>query len=341
MTLAFDVDALKTYCEEHVPDWHGAPLIEKFSGGQSNPTYLLRAEHRAIVMRTKPAPTAELLPSAHAVDREFKVMRALHSTGFPVPRMFACCDDESRIGLAFYLMEYVEGRIFWDPSLPDLDRSTRAAMYDEVGHVLTDLHRVDPATVGLADFGKPGNYFARQIARWSRQYRASETTPIDAMHRLIEWLPANVPTEPDEPTTIVHGDFRLDNLVWHPTESRVIAVLDWELSTLGHPIADLSYYAMAWNIPAGGFRGMAGLDFDRLGIPTESEFVSRYVAATGFEPVGPWHFYLAYNLFRIAAIVQGVAKRAEEGSASSQQAREVGAQARPLAELAWRMAQHT
>ncbi|HEU4622981.1 MAG TPA: phosphotransferase family protein [Burkholderiaceae bacterium] len=334
----FDTDALASYLTNHLGKSDGELAIDRLPFGQSNPTFRLDWGERSIAMRTKPAPARHLLPSAHAIEREYRVMTALASTDVPVPRMLALCEDESVIGVAFYLMEYVEGRTLWDPALPGMSPAQRAAHYAQIGHVLSALHRVDVNAVGLTDFGKPGNYFERQIARWSRQYKASETQPIDAMHRLIEWLPRHIPREPREPTTLVHGDFRLDNLLWHPTEPRVLAVLDWELSTLGHPIADLSYYCMAWHIPPGIFRGMAGADIAALGIPREHDFIERYARSTGFTPAGPWEFYLAYNLFRIAAILQGVAKRAEQGSASSAQARDVGAQAKPLADLAWSFA---
>jgi aminoglycoside phosphotransferase (APT) family kinase protein len=311
--------------------------LEQFRGGQSNPTYLVRIGGQRLVLRAKPGPAAKLLPSAHAVEREFRVISALGRAGFPVPRTHFLCEDESVIGRAFYVMDYVEGRILWEQSLPGMSAGERAAIYDEMNRVIAELHRVDYAAAGLADFGKPGNYFARQIARWSKQYRSSETGRIEAMDRLIDWLPGHVP--PGDETTVVHGDFRMDNLIFHPTRARILAVLDWELSTLGHPLADFSYHCMSWHIPPGEFRGIAGLDLESLGIPREPEYIQSYCARCGREKIGNWDFYLAYNLFRIAAILQGVAKRALEGTASSAQAADAGKRALPLAELGWKYAE--
>jgi len=291
-------------------------------------------------MRCKPGPAQKLLPSAHAIEREFRVQAALAGTEVPVAQMYCLCEDEAIIGRSFYIMECVAGRILWDPSLPGCSRNERAAIYDEMNHIIAALHGIDPATVGLGDYGKPGNYFVRQIDRWTRQYRASETEPIEAMNRLIEWLPAHVPAEDDPPTAIVHGDFRLDNLIFHPIEPRVLAVIDWELSTLGHPLADFAYHAMTWCIPPGRIHGIAGIGHDVVGIPLESDYWTRYLQRTGLRVAGDRSFYLAYNLFRIAGILQGIAKRAHEGTASSTRAAEIGASARPLAELAWRFAQH-
>ena len=272
-------------------------------------------------------------------------MQALAATEVPVARMLLLCDDEAVIGRAFYLMEFVQGRVLWDQALPDMTTHDREAIYDEMNRVIASLHRLDPSTLGLGNFGKPGNYFERQIARWSRQYQASITEPIDAMDRLIEWLPAHVPAgaRDEREVSIVHGDFRLDNLIFHPTEPRVLAVLDWELSTLGHPLADFSYHCMAWHIPHAMGRGIGGLDPTALGIPTESAYLQRYCERTGRADLPSlkrdWDFYLAYNLFRIAAILQGIAKRVVDGTASSAQARAAGAGARPLAELGWTFAQ--
>jgi aminoglycoside phosphotransferase (APT) family kinase protein len=331
----------------HVEGFAGPLEIEQFKGGQSNPTYKLMTPGATYVMRAKPAPAARLLPSAHAIEREFRVMRALQDTAVPVPRMLALCEDESVIGRAFYVMAFVAGRVMWDQSLPDTPRERRDAIYDEMNRVIAALHTVDVTSVGLADYGKPGSYFERQIARWSRQYQASVTEPIEAMQHLIDWLPAHMPASACDQSkaSVVHGDFRLDNLVFHPTEPRVVAVLDWELSTLGHPLADFSYHCMAWHIPPGAFRGIGGLDLAALGIPTESDYVQRYCARTGLATpevlAADWSFYLAYNLFRMAAILQGIAKRVEDGTASSDQARQAGAGARPLAELGWRFAQQS
>jgi aminoglycoside phosphotransferase (APT) family kinase protein len=288
-------------------------------------------------MRSKPGPVAKLLPSAHAVEREFRVMRALAAQSVPVPEVLLLEEDESVIGRAFYVMAHVEGRILWDPSLPGMAAPERAAIYDEMNRVLAQLHQVDIAAAGLADYGKAGNYFARQIGRWSKQYQASETGTIEAMSRLIDWLPQHVP--PGDETSVVHGDYRLDNLIFHPTEPRIIAILDWELSTLGHPLADLSYHCMIWHIPPGVFRGIGGLDHAALGIPPEHDYVQRYCERTGRGAIDHWNFYLAYNLFRIAAILQGVYKRATEGLASSDNAIQTGQNVKALAELGWQFAQ--
>ena len=333
----FDAAALESFLRGHVEGFSGALAIEQFKGGQSNPTFRLSAGGKHYVMRAKPAPAAKLLPSAHAVEREYRVMKALHGAGIPVARMLALCEDEGIVGRAFYIMEYVEGRVFWDQSLPGMAAPERAAIYDEMNRVIAALHKVDYAAVGLADYGKPGNYFARQIGRWSKQYRASETEKIEAMDNLIAWLPENIP--PGEETSVVHGDYRMDNLIFHPSEPRVLAILDWELSTLGHPLADFSYHCMSWHIPPGQFRGISGLDLKSLGIPLESEYISAYCRRAGREAIGHWDFYLAYNLFRIAAILQGIMKRALDGTAASQQALDAGRRARPLAELGWKYAQ--
>ncbi len=342
---AFDAAALQAYLEGRIDGFRGPLSIEQFKGGQSNPTYKLITPQRVYVLRSKPGPAALLLASAHAIDREFTVMRALHGTDVPVPRMHLLCDDESIIGRAFYVMEFIAGRVFWDQSLPAIEAPLRAAYYDEMNRVIASLHRVDVNAVGLAGYGKPGNYFERQIGRWSKQYQASITQPIDAMERLIEWLPAHIPASARDAAqvSVVHGDYRLDNLVFHPTEPRVIAVLDWELSTIGHPLADFSYHCMSWHIEPGQFRGIGGLDLAALGIPDEKSYVARYCERTGrADPdavMADWNFYLAYNLFRLAGILQGIAKRVETGTASSAQARQAGAGARPLAEMGWALAQ--
>jgi aminoglycoside phosphotransferase (APT) family kinase protein len=312
----------------------GGPLeIAQFKGGQSNPTYLVSAGEQRYVLRRKPP--GKLLPSAHAVDREYRVIRALESTDVPVARAYALCEDESIIGTAFYVMEYVTGRVFWDPALPGLDALQRACIHDEVNRVIAALHNVDPAAVGLAEFGKTGEYIARQVARWSRQYQASETEKIEAMDNLIAWLPANIPA--GDETRIVHGDYRIDNMIFDPDAPRIRAVIDWELSTLGHPLADFAYHCMAWRIPPGVFRGLAGLDFAALGIPGEREYVAAYCRRTSRAGIAErdWEYYMAYNLFRIAAIAQGVMARALQGNASSAEALQTGRAARPLAELAW------
>jgi aminoglycoside phosphotransferase (APT) family kinase protein len=338
---AFDVQALQAWLAQSLDGFQGPLNVEMFKGGQSNPTYKLITPTRRYVMRAKPGPVDKLLPSAHAIEREFRVMSALRQTTVPVAQMHVLCEDESVIGRAFYIMECVEGRVMWDQSLPALSREERGAIYDEMNRVMAALHSVRPADIGLGDYGKPGNYFERQIGRWSKQYTASITQPIPAMDELMAWLPAHIPAmaRDESLVSIVHGDYRLDNLMFHPTEPRVLAILDWELSTLGHPLADFSYHCMAWHIPPGAFRGIGGLDVESLGIPQEADYIARYCERTGFatpeQLKADWNFYLAYNLFRLAAILQGIAKRVETGTASSAQAVSSAAGARPLAELAW------
>ena len=338
---AFDIAALTAYLDQHMPGFKGPLQVEIFKGGQSNPTYKLITPSQSYVMRAKPGPVAKLLPSAHAVEREFKVMSGLQGTDVPVAKMHCLCEDESVIGRMFYVMEFVEGRVLWDQALPGMTTTQRGEIYNEMNRVIAALHKVKFADRGLADYGKPGNYFERQIGRWSKQYTASITTPIAEMDKLMAWLPASIPaTARDEAmTSIVHGDFRLDNLMFHPTEPRVLAVLDWELSTLGHPLADFSYHCMAWHIPPGAFRGIGGLDIASLGIPSEADYIAKYCERTGIttpsQLKADWNFYLAYNLFRLAAILQGIAKRVEAGTASSAQAVSSAAGAPVLAKMAW------
>lgn len=327
----FDESALEAFLRDQIPGFKGPLTVEQFKGGQSNPTYRIAAGSARYVLRRKPP--GRLLPSAHAVDREYKVMAALGAAGFPVPRTYLLCSEETVVGTPFFVMDYVEGRIFWEQSLPGMAPAERGAIYDEMNRVIAALHSVDYRAIGLADYGRPGNYFARQIRRWSEQYRASETERIEAMDKLIAWLPDNIP-EGDE-TAIVHGDYRLDNMIFHPTEPRVLAVLDWELSTLGHPLADFSYHCMSWHISPGEFRGIAGLDHAALGIPSEDDYIASYCRRTGRVGIAHWDFYLAFGLFRIAAILQGIAKRALEGTAASAQAVETGKRARPMAETGW------
>jgi len=344
---AFDTGALQAYLQAHLEGFEGPLTVEQFKGGQSNPTYKLLTPRTAYVMRAKPGPAAKLLPSAHAIDREFTVMRALHPTGVPVPRMHLLCEDESVIGRAFYVMEFVAGRVLWDQSLPEMDKPGRAAIYDEMNRVMAALHQVDVKAAGLESYGKPGNYFERQIGRWSKQYIASITEPIPEMDRLMEWLPAHMPASArdESQVSVVHGDYRLDNLVFHPSEPRVLAILDWELSTIGHPLADFSYHCMSWHIPASMSRGIGGLDIASLGIPSEKDYVRRYCERTGrTDPdavMADWNFYMAYNLFRMAGILQGIAKRVVDGTASSAQAKVAAAGARPLAEMGWRIARQS
>ena len=339
--LGFDAGALLAWLEASVPGFAGPLSIEQFKGGQSNPTFKLLTPGGAYVMRAKPGPVAKLLPSAHAIEREYRVMAALAGRGVPVPKMLALCDDEAVIGRAFYIMSFAQGRVLWDQSLPGVANAERAAIYDEMNRVIAALHRVDVTAAGLADYGKPGNYFERQIGRWGKQYLASITQPIAEMDRLMAWLPAHMPASArdDSNVSVVHGDYRLDNLVFHPTEARVLAVLDWELSTLGHPLADFSYLCMGWHIPPGAFRGIAGLDLAALGIPGEASYIAAYCRRTGRSGIEHWDFYLAYNMFRLAAILQGIMKRALEGTAASAEALDAGKRARPLAELGWKYAQ--
>jgi aminoglycoside phosphotransferase (APT) family kinase protein len=331
---AIDGERLAAWLAGHVAPLDGPLEIAQFKGGQSNPTYLLAAGRQRYVLRRKPP--GKLLPSAHAVDREYRVIRALAGTDVPVARALALCEDPAVIGTAFYVMEYVAGRVFWDPRLPELALGERAAVHDEINRVIAALHSVDYEAAGLGDYGRPGEYIARQVARWSKQYQASETEKIDAMDRLIAWLPENIPA--GDETRIVHGDYRIDNVIFHPAESRILAVLDWELSTLGHPLADFAYHCMVWRIPPGVFRGLGGLDLAALGIPSEQDYVASYCRRTGRAGIEPrdWEYYMVYNMFRIAAIVQGVMARALQGNASSAQALETGRAARPLAEMAWR-----
>jgi aminoglycoside phosphotransferase (APT) family kinase protein len=328
----FATDRLVAWMAEHVAGFRGPLDVEQFRGGQSNPTFRLTAGGKRYVLRRKPP--GKLLPSAHAVDREYRVITALGQTDVPVARSHALCLDEGIIGTAFYIMDYVEGRVFWDPTLPELPPAERGDVYDAMNDVIARLHKVDYAKIGLADFGRPGNYFGRQIDRWSKQYRASETETIEAMDRLMAWLPQNLP--PDNETSIVHGDYRLDNMIFHPTEPRVLAVLDWELSTLGNPLGDFSYHMMTWELGPEAYRGLGGKDLKALGIPTKEEYRNLYCRRTGRSGIAHWDFYMAYNMFRLAAILQGIMGRVVEGTAANLRARESGARARALAESGWR-----
>jgi aminoglycoside phosphotransferase (APT) family kinase protein len=331
-----DLKALTAWLGEQVPDFGGPLAVEQFKGGQSNPTYKLITPARSYVMRAKPGPAAKLLPSAHAIEREYRVLKALAGTGVPVGEVICLCEDEAVIGRAFYIMAFVDGRVLWEQSLPGMEPVERAGIYDEMNRVISALHQVDYEALGLGNFGKPGNYFARQIARWSKQYLASETEPIVEMNRLIDWLPGHVPA--GDETSIVHGDFRLDNLIFAQDEPKIVAVLDWELSTLGHPLADFSYHCMGYHIPPDQFRGIAGLDLAALGIPSEADYKARYCRRTGRDGIDHWDFYLAYNCFRLAAILQGIMKRVVDGTAASAEAAQAGKRARPLAHLAWQFA---
>ena len=328
---ALDEATLDAWLAEHVEGYQGPLTLRQFKGGQSNPTYELTTPGRTYVLRRKPP--GVLLPSAHAVDREFRVISALHAQGFPVARPHILCADDSVIGSMFYVMDKVEGRVFWDLKLPDLSPAERRAIYEAQTDTLAALHRFDPEAIGLSDYGKPGNYFARQVGRWTKQYQASETGTIEAMDRLIAFLPESLP--PDGPTRIVHGDFRLDNMILAPDRAEVRAVLDWELSTLGDPMADFSYLLIAWVIPATLRNGLAGADLEALGIPSVEETVARYAEKTGTAPPGNLDWMFAYNLFRLAAICQGIAGRVRDGTAASSHARTMAAQVGPLSDAAW------
>ena len=328
----FDVERLAQYLSANIEGFAGPLQVGQFEGGQSNPTFLLITPTRRYVLRRKPP--GKLLPSAHAVDREYRVITALRQANIPVARSWVLCMDDSVIGTAFYVMEYVDGRVLWDQSLPKMSPAERAAIYDEMNRVIAALHKVDYHAIGLDDYGKPGNYLERQISRWTKQYRASETEKIEAMEKLIEWLPQHIP--PQDETSVVHGDYRLDNVIFHRTEPRILAVLDWELSTLGHPLADFAYHCMYWRLTPGEFRGIGGLDLLALGIPSEEEYVAAYCRRTGRTRIEHWDYYMAYNMFRLAGIVQGIMGRVVQGTAVSQKAIESGKRARPMAEAGWR-----
>jgi aminoglycoside phosphotransferase (APT) family kinase protein len=332
---AFDMPRLADWLRANVEGYSGELTLEQFKGGQSNPTFLLAAGGKKYVMRRKPPGT--LLPSAHAVDREYRVISALANTDVPVAKAYALCEDDSVIGTAFYIMDYVEGRILWNSALPEHGPAERAALFDEMNRVIAALHSVDYQAVGLESYGKPGNFLERQVARWTKQYRASETERIEAVENLIAWLPQHIPA--GDETRIVHGDYRIDNVIFHPTEPRILAVLDWELSTLGHPLADFAYHCMTWRMPPGPSRGMAGLDLPALGIPTEEDYLAAYCRRTGRDGISQsdWEYYMVFNMFRLTGILQGIMARALQGNASSAEAMVAGKRARPLAELAWQL----
>lgn len=336
---AFDQDALERWLREHLPGFGKLHAAVKFPGGQSNPTYRLQTSSAEFVLRCKPAATTQLLPSAHAIEREFRVMSALAATGVPVPAMHALCEDESVIGRAFYVMGFVEGRVLWDQALPGMTPVARNAHYDEMNRVIAALHAVDPSTIGLDRFGRSDGYVARQIARWTNQYRASETDKIGAMEALIDWLPAHVPSLDD--ASVVHGDFRIDNLVFAHDEPRIVAVLDWELSTIGHPLADFAYHCLSWHLSSTQFRGLEGIA-PVPGIPSEREHIESYCIRTNRsvdEVLAHWPFYLAFNLFRLAGIAQGIVKRSLEGIASNARASDNRQLVAPLANAGWSAAQ--
>lgn len=332
----FDEAALAVYLAENVDGFAGPLTVRQFKGGQSNPTYHLATPERQYVLRRKPP--GKLLASAHAVDREYRVISALQGSGVPVAKTYCLCEDDGVIGTWFYVMDCVQGRILWDPSLPDQSNAERAAIFDEMNRVIAALHRVDPDAVGLGDYGRAGNYFERQIARWTKQYRASETETIGAMEELMAWLPEHIPA--GDETAIVHGDYRLDNVIFHPTEARILAVLDWELSTLGHPLADIAFHCMWWHTP-NAIRGLADVDIAALGIPQEQDYLRRYCERVGRDMIDAqtWGFCMAFNLFRGAGIMQGIMGRVKDGTAASKQAAAMGRLARPLAELGWKKVQ--
>lgn len=336
--LELSVPRLEAYLGDTIKGFAPPLTVAQFKGGQSNPTYRLDSPSGSYVLRRKPP--GELLPSAHAVDREYRVICALHAAGFPVPRPYALCADDAVAGTMFFIMEFVPGRIFWDAALPDVDGAERCAIYDAMNETLARLHGMDYEALGLSDFGKPGNYFARQISRWSKQYRASVTTPIAEMERLLDWLPAHIPA--DDTVSLVHGDFRLDNLVFDPNRPVVRAVLDWELSTLGHPLGDFTYHLMQWRLPPSanglGISTLAGKDLARLGIPDEAQYARRYCERTGRAGIAHREFYAAYNFFRLAAILQGIAGRVRAGTAASDHAKAMAANVEPMARLAWQFA---
>ncbi len=334
--LRFDVGRLQSYLHEHVAGFATPVLVSQFKGGQSNPTYLVETPLRRYVLRRKPP--GKLLPSAHAVDREYRVISSLHAQGFPVAEPILYCADEAVAGTAFFLMAYVEGRVFWEPQMPGSDPAERAAVYDAMNATLALLHSLDPAAIGLADYGRGENYVARQVERWSKQYRASQTETIDEMERLIGWLPAHLP--PAQQPRVVHGDYRLDNLILSPDAPDIAAVLDWELSTLGDPLADFSYHLMQWHMPPSdaGTGSLVDEDLAALGIPSLDAYVDAYVARTGLDPRPHLPVYFAYNFFRIAAILQGIVGRVRDGTATSAYAAAKAEMVRPLALKAWEFA---
>ena len=330
---SLDSDVLGPYLEANVADFSGLINIEKFANGQSNPTFRVKARSGDYVLRRQPP--GNLLKSAHAVDREYRVLAALANTDVPVAEVYHLCEDRSVIGSMFYVMEFCDGRILWDSAIPEVGKAERTAMYAEMNRVLATLHQVDIEAAGLGDFGKPGNYFERQYDRWSGQYRASEMRRIDAMEALMSWLGDNLPND-DGRVSLVHGDYRLDNMIFDATKPKVVALLDWELSTLGHPFADVAYQCMQLRMPAGvgSISGLRGKNLGELGIPTEEEYVASYCERTGIDGIDNFSFYVAFSFFRLAGIVQGVAKRAADGNASNRKAAEMGKFVEPMAEMA-------
>ncbi len=328
----FDTARLADYLKDKIDGFEGPITAEKFTGGQSNPTFSLSAKNGHYVLRRKPP--GVLLKSAHAVDREFRVISALQGTDVPVPKTFVLCEDDDVIGSSFYIMEKLDGRILWNAQLPDLSAQARTEIYQEMNRVLAALHNVDIKKQGLSDYGRPGNYFERQVGRWSKQYRASETETVEEMEFLMQWLGDNMPKD-DGVTTLVHGDYRLDNMMFHATENRVIGVLDWELSTLGNPIADVAYQCMQWHMDKDGIvPGLKGIDRKRLGLPSDEEYIASYCAKRGMSDIPNWNFYMVFSFFRMASIVQGIKKRLIDGNASSERAAVMAKTVRPLAQMA-------
>jgi aminoglycoside phosphotransferase (APT) family kinase protein len=336
--LALDGARLEAFLASRLPDFRGPLGVRQFKGGQSNPTYLIETSTRRYVLRRKPP--GKLLPSAHAVDREFRVIGALHAQRFPVAEPVLYCDDAGVVGTPFYLMAHVAGRVVWEPQMPDAEPSERAAVYDAMNATLARLHSFDPAALGLSDFGRGENYVARQVERWSKQYRASQTDQVEEMERLIAWLPSHLP--PPTPVRLVHGDYRLDNIILSPSQPTILAVLDWELSTLGDPLADLAYHLMQWDMPpsetGAGTGTLVGHDLGRLGIPSRLEYVDEYTRRTGLDPRPHLPVYLAYNFFRLAAILQGIVGRVRDGTATSENAAAMAPLVAPLAVKAWQFA---
>ncbi len=324
--LKIDSANLQPWIDEYVPNAGNIKAIEQFKGGQSNPTYKIITESKNLVLRRKPP--GKLLPSAHAVDREYKVITALYETGVPVPKTYGLCEDDDVAGTAFFIMDFLDGDLFWDPMIPTMTNRDRTQIYKNKNKTLAKLHSVDYKKIGLEDYGKPGNYVARQVSRWSKQYRASETDNIEAMNNLIDWLPKNIPD--DDETTIVHGDYRLDNMILKNNE--VIGILDWELSTLGHPIADFSYHCLSWRTQE-AFWDQTKLK--ELGIPSEREYMEMYCENSGKDLSNNWEFYMAFNMFKIAGILQGILGRVRDGTAASRHAEERGNMVFPLSEAAW------
>ena len=334
-THRFNESRLETYLEYNLPLYEGPTQIRQFSGGQSCPTYQIYTPHRTYVLRRKPP--GKLLPSAHAVEREYRVLSALEASKVPVPKVLLLCEDSTEIGTPFYIMEYIDGRIFWDLSLPDMSPIERCAIFDEMNKIISQVHTIDLSALHLNDFGKPRGYLSRQIHRWIHQYRSSETENIAAMEDLISWLPSNLP--PEGPSSLVHGDFRIDNLIFDLTETRIVAVLDWEVSTVGNPISDFAYHCMLWRLPPDIFKGLSGLNLRNLGIPSEHEYVETYCTRTNRSDLGHLDFHIAFNMFRLAAILQGIKGRIRDGTAASADAAAHAALARPVAEAGWREVQ--